>query len=71
MNGGYLDEAARLANLVDNGSMTQAEAEAAFCAYIKENGIGFTEFGAVSLFRDPHDRLTDNMDYENPDGGHQ
>lgn len=33
----YLDEAARLASLVDTNSMTQETAEAAFVQYIREN----------------------------------
>ncbi|MGH7743386.1 MAG: hypothetical protein ACREQ5_00995 [Candidatus Dormibacteria bacterium] len=41
----YLDEAARLASLVDNNSMTREAAEAAFVQYLQDNGFSLTPVG--------------------------
>lgn len=50
---GYFDEAARLANLVANGSMTQVDAEVTFYQYLVDNGIAITSVGASSIVQQP------------------
>lgn len=50
---GFLDEAARLADLVARDQLTQDEAEQIFWGYIQDLGVSITEIGARSMVADP------------------
>jgi hypothetical protein len=49
----YLNEAARLAGLVDTQAMTREQAEEEFAQYITDNGIQITPVGARSVLDNP------------------
>ena len=55
--GGFLDEAARLADLVAREKLTQEEAEQIFWDYIRDLGVSVTERGAKDMVRDPRERF--------------
>lgn len=49
----YLNEAARLAGLVDAKAMTREQAEEEFSQYITDNGISITPTGIKATLDDP------------------